>query len=75
MRKVIENQLEIGQIDIENIQIDLDCRDEIPQLLLGLQTIYSDRQLRDRIFEILRKIIPQNIDSNNGRPGIFCGTF
>ena len=70
MRKVIENQLEIGQIAIENIQVDIDCRDEIPQLLLGLQTIYSDHQLRDRIFEILRNIIPQNIDSNNGRPGM-----
>jgi hypothetical protein len=70
MRKVIENQLEIGQIDIKNIQIDLDCRDEIPQLLLGLQTIYSDRQLRDRIFEILKNIIPPNIDADNGRPGM-----
>jgi hypothetical protein len=75
MRKVIENQLEIGQIDIVNIQIDIDCRDEIPQLLLGLQTIYSDHQLRDRIFEILKNIIPQNVDSNNGRPGMNLWTI
>jgi len=70
MRKVIENQLKIGQVNIENIQIDLDCRDEIPQLLLGLQTIYANRKLRDSIFEILRNIIPESVDVKNGRPGM-----
>ena len=70
MRKVIENQLKIGQVDIKSIQIDLDCRDEIPQLLLGLQTIYTDQQVRDSIFEILENIIPKNIDAGNGRPGM-----
>jgi hypothetical protein len=40
MRKVIENQLKIGQVDIENIQIDINCRDEISQLLLRLQALY-----------------------------------
>lgn len=39
MRKVIEKQLKIGQIDIANLQIDINCRDEISQLLLGLQAI------------------------------------
>ena len=43
MRKPIEKQLKIGQVDICNIQIDLRSRDEIPQLLLGLQAIYKDR--------------------------------
>ena len=38
MRKVIEKQFKIGQVDIYSIEIDLDSRDEIPQLLLGLQT-------------------------------------
>jgi hypothetical protein len=71
MRKVIENQLKIGQVDIKNIQIDLDCRDEIPQLLLGLKTIYSNQQLRDSVFEVLENIIPKNIDTGNGRPGMY----
>jgi hypothetical protein len=70
MRKVIENQLKIGQVDISSIQIDIHSRDEIPQLLLGLQRLYSDRKLRNEIFDILTDIIPSHIDACNGRPGM-----
>ena len=70
MRKVIENQLKIGQVDISSIDIDLNCRDEIPQLLLGLQAIYTDRSLRDEVFGILENIVPPNVDVGNGRPGM-----
>ena len=70
MRKVIENQLKIGQTDIPNIQIDLFCRDEIPQLLLGLQKIYSHRPVREEIFKILNKIKPKDIAADKGRPGM-----
>ena len=57
MRKVMEKQLKIGQVDISNIQIDLNSRDEIPQLLLGLQAIYSDRRIRNEVFSILHSAI------------------
>ena len=70
MRKVIENQLKIGQTDIPNIQIDVNCRDEIPQLLLGLQFIYCNRQLRDEVFQILKTITPKEVDADKGRPGM-----
>jgi IS5 family transposase len=70
MRKLIEKQLKIGQVDISNIAIDLQCRDEIPQVLLGLQAIYSNRQVCEKVFSILSKIVPKNVDSNNGRPGM-----
>lgn len=70
MRKVIENQLKIGQRDIANIQIDLNCRDEIPQLLLGLQFIYRYRPVRDAVFRILKDITPKDIDADKGRPGM-----
>lgn len=70
MRKTIEKQLKIGQVDIVNIKIDLKSRDEIPQLLLGLQAIYSDRQVRKEVFSILKGIVPVNVNSKNGRPGM-----
>ncbi|BBO81308.1 DDE transposase [Desulfosarcina ovata subsp. sediminis] len=70
MRKIIENQLKIGQVDISKIELDLRSRDEIPQLLLGLQAIYKDRSTRQRVFEILEKIVPDDIDAGNGRPGM-----
>jgi hypothetical protein len=70
MRKIIEAQLEFGQVDIDKIKIDLRCRDEIPQLLSGLQYIYRDKPLREKIFHHLKTIIPDNINSNTGRPGM-----
>jgi hypothetical protein len=70
MRKVIEKQLKIWQTDIANIQIDIDCRDEIPQLLLGLQFIYSNKQIRHQVFQILKKITPKDVDADKGRPGM-----
>ncbi len=70
MRKVIENQLKIGQTDIPNIQIDLACRDEIPQLLLGLQHIYSHRPVREAVFKILKEITPKEVAADKGRPGM-----
>jgi hypothetical protein len=50
--------------------LDLRSRDEIPQLLLGLQAIYKNRSTRQRVFEILEQIIPDDIDAGNGRPGM-----
>jgi hypothetical protein len=70
MRKVIENQLKIGQVDISNIEIDINCRDEIPQLLMGLKAIYSDRKLRNEVFNILKGIVAKTVDTGNGRPGM-----
>ena len=70
MRKVIDNQLKIGQADISTIEIDINCRDEIPQLLLGLQFIYTNRPVRDQVFDILKEITPKDVASDKGRPGM-----
>lgn len=70
MRKIIENQLKIGQVGIASIQLDLRSRDEIPQLLLGLQAIHNDCPTRRKVFEILERIVPEGIDAGNGRPGM-----
>lgn len=70
MRKVIDLQMKIGEVSISNINFDLRSRDEIPKLLCGLQGIYCNRKTRRRIFKILKKIVPANVDSNNGRTGM-----
>ena len=70
MRKVIDPQLKFGQRNIQNIEVDLDCRDEIPQLLLGLRHIDSDKKLQARIFGILETMVPVSVDAGNGRPGM-----
>jgi len=70
MRKIIEMQMKFGQVNIPNIPIDLQSRDEIPQLLLGLQALYNDLSVRKEVFAILEDIIPDSVDTGNGRPGM-----
>ena len=70
MRKLFDLQMKFGQTPIEKIKFDLRARDEIPKLLMGLQKIYCTPQIRKRVFEELEKIIPNDTDSKNGRPGM-----
>ena len=70
MRKVIDIQMKFGEVDISKIEFDLQSRDEIPKLLMGLQEIYCIRKVRDQVFKILRDLIPEDIDQNNGRKGM-----
>lgn len=70
MRKVKNPQMQIGEVDISQIEFDPRSRDEIPKLLKGLQYIYCVPELRNEIFSILEEMIPENIEKNNGRKGM-----
>jgi hypothetical protein len=69
--RIVENpQMKFGEVPIENIKIDLKSRDDIPPLLLGLQYIYTNLELRDKVFAILEDLVAPGTDSKNGRPGM-----
>jgi len=70
MRKILPEQVQMGEIDINMIDIELDNRDEIPQLLRGLQHVYSNESVRRKVFKLLWDIVPQGTDVNNGRNGM-----
>ena len=70
MRKRFERQLQIGQVDIADIQFDLRSRDEIPKILIGLQHVFTTPELMEKVFEILEDVIPDDIDKSFGRPGM-----
>ncbi len=70
MRKIIQSQMKIGEVDISQITFDLRCRDEIPKLLMGLQYLYCTAELRKKVFEILQNLIPTGVDPNRGRHGM-----
>lgn len=72
MRKIDEEQLVIGQVRIDEIKFDLRSRDEIPKLLMGLQYIYCHEEYREKVFAILKEMLPKGISSDNGRPGMTC---
>jgi transposase, IS5 family len=69
MRKVVDMQMSFWKTDIADIKFDLQSRDEIPKLLLGLQHIYCTREIRDKVFNILRHIVPLT-NHKTGRPGM-----
>ncbi len=75
MRKVIESQMIIGEISIADIKFDLRSRDEIPKVLIGLQAIYCDRPVREKVFEVLRDLVPKNVNPDIGRKGMHLWTI
>ncbi|MCP4874857.1 MAG: ISNCY family transposase, partial [Gammaproteobacteria bacterium] len=74
MRKVIDPQLKFGEQDIGAIHLDPKSRDDIPQILAGLQYIYTTAELRESVFAILQEVIPQGVEGkanpDAGRPGM-----
>jgi len=76
MRHVINPQMLLDGVDIGAIYLDPKSRDDIPQLLRGLQHIYTEPALRERVFAILQEVIPNRTkgegkaDANTGRPGM-----
>ena len=76
MRSVINHQMMFGRTDISAIVFDLKSRDDIPKILRGLQEIYTNEELRKRVFAILEAVRPERkkgegkADPNTGRPGM-----
>ncbi len=70
MRKIVKTQTEMFSKSIEDIKIDLNSRDEMPAILVGLREIYRDTTSCILILNQLKKFIPSNIDMNLGRPGM-----
>ena len=69
MRKVENSQMEFGEIAIGEIHIEAKSRDNIPAVLKGIQHIYTDPQIRQRIFSLLTEQVRPGINLKMGRPG------
>ena len=70
MRQVFPQQLQLGQADIAQIELSTRSRDDIPQILRGLQHIYVTDELREPVFSILQGLVPDEISGSRGRPGM-----
>jgi len=68
--------MQFGQVDIATIVFNPKSRDDIPQLLRGLQYIYTNVALRERVFTILQEVMPKRVGAEGkaspktGRPGM-----
>ena len=70
MRKVENTQMQFGEIAIAQIEIDSKSRNDIPAVLKGLQHIYTNPPLRDRVFTLLLEQVRPGVDLKVGRPGL-----
>jgi len=77
MRNKIAKSLEnrqgtIGQIDIASIKLDIKSRDQIPEILLGLQYLHKDKVILEQVYEILEReiVAKRGIKNDEGRPGM-----
>ena len=70
MRNTIPPQLQLGEVSIVDIVIDTRSRDDIPQLLRGLQHLYTTESVRDEIFVLLEGLMPDDTSTEHGRPGM-----
>ena len=70
MRQVRNPQMGLGEVRIEDIELDLKSRDDIPALLLGLQHLYRDEAFRVRLFALMNEYMLPGIDRTVGRPGM-----
>ena len=70
MRNLRNPKLERGEVRIEDIELDIKSRDDIPAILIGLQYLYSQKALRDRLFALMDKYILPGVNRKVGRPGM-----
>ena len=70
MRLFKNPQMKIGEIRIEDIKIDRTSKDDIPRLLVGLQSIYSDKELLKKISDIMMEEILPEVNKKDGRQGM-----
>ena len=69
MRKTQTVAPTCGVVPIEEIQIDIRSRDDIPCMILALKSLCESSDLHI-ILEILPKGIGATVDQENGRPGM-----
>ena len=67
MRKRFEIQLELGATPIEEIEVPIKSRDELPPVIRALQYIYITPEINEKVFKVIEKRINRY---KNGRPGL-----
>ena len=73
MREVHRSQFQLGQVPIDEISINPKSRDDIPAVLKGLQHIWRDEELRERLFALLDEHILPEATARSGVREWTCG--
>ncbi len=70
MRKAFDPQLRLDGCPVLQVQLNLNCRDEIIPILHALQHIYSQPKLRDEILDRIAQDVNGKSSSRFGREGL-----
>ena len=70
MRKAYSIQLRFDSVPIEEVQLNLDSRDRIVPILRALQHLYCNRELTNRILDLIAADINHNSRTDTGRKGM-----
>ena len=63
--RVAENKvLVLGQVDIDDVELDPRSRDDIPAVLLGIQSIHRDADLLEKILNLLSSHLLQDREAD-----------
>src|SRR5712692_9269124 len=70
MRQALNPELRLGFAPIEQVELNVNCRDEIIPILRALQQIYGEPKLRRQILGLVAEDVNQGTSSELGRPGL-----
>ena len=70
MRQALNPELRLGYAPIEQVELNVNCRDEIIPILRALQQIYSEPKLRQQILDPVAEDVNRASSSELGRPGL-----
>lgn len=70
MRKPFSQQTRLDCRTVLDVQLNLECRDEIIPILAALQHIYSQPELRDAILDLIAQDVNGNSRDDRGREGM-----
>ena len=69
MRSAYSDQLRLDCQTIEQLQLNLDCRDEIIPILEALKHVFSQVELRDQLIQVVADDVNESTRDDIGREG------
>lgn len=70
MRRHYQKQYRFDATPIASLQLNFDCRDEIVPILAGLQFIYTNNELRNKIVKLVAQDLSKDARRDVGRPAL-----
>ena len=70
MRRGFSDQTRLDCQSIPDVQLNLNCRDEIIPILAGLQYLYGQPQLRNEILDLVAQDVNKDSRRDTGREGL-----